>query len=115
MQVPKDAILLRIFFGEDDKHGNQPLYEAVVLKAREMQLAGATVLRGAMGFGHSSVLHTTKILRLSQDLPLVVEIVDSKEKIDAFLPALAEMTGSALVTMERVQVVQYGANSNAAP
>jgi uncharacterized protein len=113
MQMPKDAVLLRIFFGEDDRHGNQPLYEAVVLKAREMQLAGATVLRGAMGFGHSSVLHTTKILRLSQDLPLVVEIVDSKEKIDAFLPALSEMTGSALVTMERVQVVQYGANANA--
>lgn len=114
MQVPTDAILLRIFFGEDDKHGNQPLYEAIVLKARELQLAGATVLRGAIGFGHSSVLHTTKILRLSQDLPIVVEIVDSKEKIDSFLPALAEMTGSALVTMERVQVVQYGANANAA-
>jgi len=114
MQVPKDAILLRIFFGEDDKYGNQPLYEAIVLKAREMELAGATVLRGAMGFGHSSVLHTTKILRLSQDLPIVVEVVDSKEKIEAFLLVLAEMTGSALVTMERVQVVQYGANANSA-
>ena len=115
MQVPKDAILLRIFFGEDDKHGNLPLYEAVVLKAREMDLAGATVLRGAMGFGHSSVIHTAKILRLSQDLPIVIEIVDSKENIDAFLPMLDEMTGSALVTMERVQVLQYGANSKPGP
>jgi PII-like signaling protein len=84
MQIPRDALLLRIFIGEDDKHGNLPLYEAIVLKAREMQLAGATVLRGPMGFGHSSHLHTSRILRPSQDLPLIIEIVDSKEKIDAF-------------------------------
>ncbi|HUN46850.1 MAG TPA: DUF190 domain-containing protein, partial [Stellaceae bacterium] len=79
MPVPKNATLLRIFLGQDDRHGHQPLYEAIVLKAREQGLAGATVLRGPMGFGHSSMLHTTKVLRLSQDLPIVVEIVDSEE------------------------------------
>lgn len=110
MQLPRDAALLRIFIGEDDKHGSVPLYEAIVLKAREMQLAGATMLRGPMGFGHSSHLHTTKILRLSQDLPIVIEIVDSREKIDAFLPALGDMIGSGLVTLEKVQVIQYGTN-----
>src|SRR5206468_7496420 len=84
MPLSRDAVLLRIFIGEDDKTDHRPLYEAIVLKAREMHLAGATVLRGPMGFGHSSVLHTTKIVRLSQDLPLVIEIVDSEEKINAF-------------------------------
>jgi PII-like signaling protein len=108
MQIPRDAVLLRIFFGEDDRFQNRPLHEAIVLKAREMQLGGATVLRGHIGFGHSSHIHTTKILRLSQDLPVVVEIVDSKEKIDAFLPALDEMMSSGLVTIEKVQVLQYG-------
>jgi uncharacterized protein len=108
MQIPLDAVLLRIFFGEDDRFQNRPLHEAIVLKARELQLGGATVLRGHMGFGHSSHIHTTKILRLSQDLPVVVEIVDSKEKIDAFLPALDEMMSSGLVTIEKVQVLQYG-------
>jgi PII-like signaling protein len=108
MQIPHDAVLLRIFFGEGDRHGHMPLYEAIVLKAREMHLAGATVLRGAAGFGHSSVLHTAKILRLSQDLPIVIEIVDSKGKIEAFLPVLDGMIGSGLVTLETVQVLQYG-------
>src|SRR5437588_9192888 len=108
MQIPKEAVLLRIFFGEDDKHGNRPLYEAIVLKAREMGLAGATVLRGPVGFGHSAIIHTTKILRLSQDLPIVIEIVDAKEKIDAFLPVLDTMMSSGLVTTEKVQVLQYG-------
>ncbi|MEZ5785786.1 MAG: DUF190 domain-containing protein [Xanthobacteraceae bacterium] len=112
MMIPRDAVLLRIFFGEDDKFEHRPLYEAIVLKAREMQLAGATVLRGPMGFGHSSHLHTTKILRLSQDLPLVIEIVDSKEKIDAFLPVLDKMMPSGLVTLEKVQVLQYGETRN---
>jgi len=113
MQVPQDAVLLRIFFGEDDKHGSLPLYEAIVLKAREMQLAGATVLRGAVGFGHSTRIHTTKILRLSQDLPIIVEIVDSKEKIDSFLPVLdSMMKSSGLVTIEKVQVLQYGTERN---
>jgi PII-like signaling protein len=108
MQIPKQALLLRIFIGEDDKADGRPLYEAIVLKAREAHLAGATVLRGPMGFGHSSRLHTAKILRLSVDLPLVIEIVDSEDKIDAFLPVLDGMMGSGLVTLERVQVLQYG-------
>ena len=108
MRLPRDAILLRIFFGEDDKFERKPLYEAIVLKAREMHLAGATVLRGPMGFGHSSHIHTTKILRLSQDLPLVIEIVDTQEKIDAFLPVLDGMMSSGLVTLEKVQVLLYG-------
>jgi len=114
MQIPRDAVLLRIFFGEDDKYGQLPLYEAIVLKARERHLRGTTVLRGHVGFGHSSHVHTTKILRLSQDLPIVVEIVDSQEKIDAFLPILDEMMSSGLVTIERVQVLQYGAISERA-
>ena len=109
MQIPRDAVLLRIFFGEDDKFGNLPLYEAIVLKAREMHLAGATMLRGHVGYGHSSRLHTTKILRLSQDLPNVVEIVDSEERINAFLPVLdGMMSAGGLVTLEKVQVLQYG-------
>lgn len=108
MQIPRDAILLRIFFGEDDKFNNRPLHEAIVLKARELQLGGATVLRGHVGFGHSSRIHTTKILRLSQDLPVVVEIVDSQSKIDSFLPVLDEMMTGGLVTIEKVQVLQYG-------
>lgn len=108
MQIPREAVLLRIFFGENDRFGRQPLYEAVVLKAREQHLAGATVLRGMMGFGHSSRLHTTKILRLSFDLPMVVEIVDTEQKIMDFLPVLDGMMASGLVTMERVSVLQYG-------
>ncbi len=108
MDIPRDAVLLRIFVGEDDKFQHQPLYQAIVLKAREMHLGGATVLRGQAGFGHSSRLHTTKILRLSQDLPIVVEIVDAQEKIDAFLPVLDGMMSSGLVTIEKVQVLQYG-------
>ena len=109
MQISKQALLLRIFFGEDDKLEGRPLYEAIVLKAREMHLAGATVLRGPMGFGASSRLHTTKILRLSEDLPLLIEIVDSEEKINDFLPVLDRMMSSGLVTLEKVQVLQYGA------
>ena len=108
MMIPRSAVLLRIFIGESDRCGHRPLYEAIVMKAREMQLAGATVLRGPMGFGHSSRLHTAKILRLSGDLPLVIEIVDSEEKIAAFLPALEPMIGSGLVTTEKVQAIQYG-------
>ncbi len=108
MRIPREAMLLRIFIGEDDKHEGRPLYEAIVLKARERHLAGATILRGPMGFGHSSRLHTTKILRLSEDLPIVVEIVDSEDKINGFLPELERMMGSGLVTLEKVQVLQYG-------
>ena len=112
MELPKDAVLLRIFFGEADRHGGTPLYEAIVLKAREMHMAGATVLRGPMGFGHSSRLHTAKILRLSEDLPLIVEMVDTEEKINAFLPVLDEMMGSGLVTLEKVKVLRYGVEKN---
>ncbi len=112
MQVPKQAQLLRIFVGEAKRHDGKPLYEAIVVKAREMHIAGATVLRGGLGYGHSSQLHTSKILRLSDDLPLVIEIVDSADKIEAFLPALDAMMeasgGSGMVTVENVQVLQYG-------
>jgi PII-like signaling protein len=115
MHMARDAILLRIFIGESDYHRGKPLYEAIVLKAREMHLGGATVLRGPMGYGHSSRLHTAKILRLSEDLPLVIEIVDSKDKIDAFLPVLDGMMSSGLVTLERVQVLRYGENATQSP
>jgi PII-like signaling protein len=108
MQIPRDAVLLRIFIGESERSGGKPLYEAIVLKARELQLGGATVLRGPMGFGKSSHLHSAKILRLSEDLPMVVEIVDSQTKIDAFMPVLDGMMGSGLITVEKVQVLQYG-------
>jgi uncharacterized protein len=107
MQIPSDALLLRIFIGESDRWQHRPLYEAIVLKAREQHLAGATVLRGPMGFGKSSRLHTAKILRLSDDLPLIIEIVDSEEKINTFLPALDEMLGGGLVTLEKVKVLHY--------
>ena len=107
MQIPHEAMLLRVFIGESDRWEHKPLYEAIVLKAREMHLAGATVLRGPMGFGKSSRLHTSKILRLSMDLPLVIEIVDSEEKIRAFLPELDKMMGGGLLTLEKVQVVEY--------
>jgi uncharacterized protein len=110
MVIPHEAVLLRIFIGESDRWEHKPLYEAIVLKAREMHLAGATVLRGPMGFGASSRLHTTKILRLSEDLPLVIEIVDSDDKINAFLPTLDGMMTSGLITLEKVQVLQYGTN-----
>lgn len=108
MRLPRNAILLRIFIGENDRHDGRPLYEAIVLKAREAGLGGATVLRGPMGFGHSSRLHTAKILRLSEDLPLIIEIVDAEPKIEAFLPVLDGMMSSGLVTLEKVRVLQYG-------
>src|SRR5271166_5507467 len=107
MHLPHEATLLRIFIGESDRWNHNPLYEAIVLKAREMHLAGATVLRGPMGFGKASRLHTAKILRLSMDLPLVIEIVDAEEKINAFLPVLDEMVGGGLVTLEKVKVLHY--------
>ncbi len=108
MQIPRDAVLLRIFIGESERSDHKPLYEAIVLKARELQMGGATVLRGPMGFGKSSHLHSAKILRLSEDLPMVIEIVDSQAKIDTFLPVLDKMMCSGLVTVEKVQVLQYG-------
>jgi PII-like signaling protein len=100
-------MLLRIFLGESDRWEHKPLYEAIVLKAREMHLAGATVLRGPMGFGKASRLHTAKILRLSLDLPMVIEIVDEEEKIQSFLPVLDQMMGGGLVTLEKVKVIDY--------
>lgn len=100
-------MLLRIFIGESDRWKHQPLYESIVLKAREMHMAGATVLRGPMGFGKSSRLHTTKILRLSLDLPMVIEIVDSEERINAFLPFLDQVMKGGLVTLEKVRVIDY--------
>jgi uncharacterized protein len=109
MNLPNEATLLRIFLGESERWKHQPLYEAIVLKAREMHLAGATVLRGPMGFGKSSRLHTTKILRLSMDLPVIIEIVDAEEKIQSFLPALDEMMKGGLVTLEKVKVIHYRA------
>jgi len=107
MEIPQEALLLRIFIGESARWHHQPLYEAIVLKAREVHLAGATVLRASMGFGKSSRLHTTKIIRLSDDLPVVIEIVDSEDKINAFLPVLEEMMHSGLMTLERARVIFY--------
>src|SRR5580698_1253404 len=107
MEIPQEAVLLRIFIGESDRWHHEPLYEAIVLKAREMHLAGATVLRGPMGFGKSSRLHTSKVLRLSLDLPLIIEIVDSEEKIQNFLPVLDGMMGGGLITLEKVEVIDY--------
>jgi PII-like signaling protein len=109
MTIPEDGSLLRIFIGESDRYGHHPLYEAIVLKARESGLAGATVLRGVMGFGKHSILHTAKILRLSEDLPMVIEIVDSAEKVKDFLPALDEMIKDGLVTLEPIRVLHYKA------
>lgn len=107
MNLPQEATLLRVFVGESDRWQHKPLYEAIVLKARELHLAGATVVRGSMGFGKSSRLHTAKILRLSMDLPVIIEIVDSEEKIQSFLPALDEMIKGGLVTLEPVRVINY--------
>lgn len=108
--LPRDAMLLRIFVGETAKWKHQPLYEAIVMKARDMHMAGATVSRGCLGFGKSSRLHTAKILRLSMDLPLIIEIVDTQEKIDSFLPSLKEMMPSGLVTLEKMTVLDYRAS-----
>jgi len=110
MNLPEEGYLLRIFVGESDKIGRKPLYEVIVLKAREAGLAGATVLRGVMGFGKDSILHTTKILRLSEDLPMIVEIVDSLEKVEAFLPTLDSLIEDGLVTLEKVKVIHYEAS-----
>jgi len=112
MHLPHDTMLLRVFIGESDRWKHQPLYEAIVLKAREMHLAGATVLRGPMGFGKSSRLHTAKILRLSMDLPLIVEIVDTEEKIQTFLPVLDQMMKGGLVTLEKARVIHYRAEQD---
>ena len=106
MKIPEEGYLLRVFVGESDKWHGRPLYEAIVLKARELHLAGATVLRGPMGYGAQSRLHTTKILQLSEDLPMIIEIIDAKEKIDELLPHIDEMVQEGLVTLEPVQVIE---------
>ena len=111
MRETTEAVLLRLFIGESDDHAGRPLHEAIVLTAREMGLAGATVLRGAAGYGRSSRLHTSKILRLSEDLPVVIEIVDAPDRIDRFLDAAEPMLGSCLVTLERIGIVRYGHDS----
>jgi uncharacterized protein len=114
MQLPETAVSLRIFIGSSDRFEGKPLYERIVLKAREHGLAGATVLRGPMGFGHSSRLRTATILRLSEDLPIVIEIIDSKEQIDSFLHSLDEMMTGGLVSLEEVRILRYGSDPNAA-
>ena len=107
MKLPSEAELLRIFIGESDKHHGRPLYKVVVEEARRKGLAGATVLRGILGFGANSRIHTAKILRLSEDLPMVIEIVDTPDKIEAFLPDLDDLITEGLITLERVRVILY--------
>lgn len=111
MKIPEDAKLLRIFIGENDRWEGKPLFEAIIQKARKDGLAGATVLKGFEGFGAHSRIHTAKILRLSEDLPIVIEIVDSEEKIESFLPALDEMVKEGLITLEKVRVIKYRCDS----
>ena len=114
MLIPEQALLLRIFLGENDRSDGHPLYEAIVVKAREIGLAGATVLRGPLGYGHASRLHSAKILRLSSDLPMVIEIVDAEDRIKSFLDSIEPIMGAGLVTLERVQVLRYGTSRPAA-
>jgi len=110
VKIPQDGALLRIFVGEGDRWQGKPLYEAIVLKARALHMAGATVLRGSMGFGANSHLHTAKLLRLSSDLPIVIEVVDSRERIDELIGHLDGMVEAGLMTVERVQVIRYSAS-----
>lgn len=110
MKLPAEGKLLRIFLGEQDKWEGQPLYEAIVLLARQKGLAGATAIKGFMGFGCKSHLHTTKLLRLSEDLPIIIEIVDSEEKISSFLPYLDDMVREGLITLEKANVIAYRAD-----
>jgi uncharacterized protein len=107
MKLPEDGSLLRIFIGESDKVDGKPLYEQIVLKARELGLAGATVTRGIMGFGADSRMHTAKILRLSEDLPVVIELVDTEENLNKLMPFLDEHVVEGLITREKVKVVKY--------
>jgi len=115
MRLPEEAELLRIFIGESDRHQGKPLHEAIVLEARRRGMAGATVLRGIMGFGADSRMHTAKILRLSEDLPIVVEIVDKPERIAAFLPDLDGMIQEGMITLERMRVIAYRHSNSPAP
>jgi uncharacterized protein len=115
MKIPMEASLLRIFIGESDKAGGRPLYEVIVEEARKRGLAGSTVLRGFLGFGANSRIHTSKVLRLSEDLPVVIEIVDAEEKIESFLPDLDRMIGEGMITLEKVRVIAYRHSSNLKP
>ena len=112
MKIPETGCLLRIFIGEGDRWQGKSAYEAIVLKAREAGLAGASVFKGAMGYGANSHLHTFKVLRLSEDLPILIEIVDSKEKIEAFIPQIDEIVKEGLITMEDVRVIKYRASES---
>ena len=112
MKLPEKGMLLRIFFGESDKHNGKPLYEQIVLKARELHLAGATVIRGIMGFGADSRMHTAKILRLSEDLPVIIEIIDTEENLNKLIPYLDETVKEGLITLEKVRVIKYRGNHN---
>ena len=107
MKLPEEGMLLRIFIGESDSFKGKPLYEQIVLKARELNLAGATVIHGTMGFGAGSRIHTSKIVRLSEDLPIIVELVDTEEKLNSLMPFLDETVEEGLITMEQVKVVKY--------
>ena len=107
MKLPEEGFLLRILIGESDKYNGKSLYEQIVLKARELNLAGATVIRGIMGFGADSRMHTAKILRLSEDLPIIIEIVDTEEKLNTLMPFLDEVVTEGLITMEKVKVIKY--------
>ena len=107
MKLPEDALLLRVFIGESDQYHGKPLYEQIVLKARELNLAGATVLRGIMGFGADSRIHTAKLLELSIDLPMVIEIVDTEDKINKLMPFIDETVKEGLVTLEKMRVIKY--------
>ena len=107
MTINENGVLLRVFIGESDRHENKPLYEAILAKAREMGLSGATVLRGVEGFGANSVVHKAHLLEMSSDLPIVIEIVDADEKINLLLPHLESMVQEGLITMEQVQVLAY--------
>jgi PII-like signaling protein len=107
MHIPEEGMLLRVFIGESDQYKGKALYEQIVIKARELNLAGATVIRGIMGFGADSRMHTAKLLRLSEDLPVVVEIVDSEEKLNMLLPFLDEVVEEGLITLEKARVIKY--------
>jgi uncharacterized protein len=107
MKLPEEGTLLRIFIGESDKYKGKPLYEQIVIKARELNLAGATVIRGIMGFGADSRMHSAKILRLSEDLPVVIELVDTEENLNKLLPFLDEIVQEGLITLEKVKVIKY--------
>ncbi len=112
MKLPEDGMLLRIFIGESDKYRGKPLYEQIVLKARALKFAGATVIRGIMGFGADSHMHTAKILRLSEDLPVVIEMVDTEERLNEILPFLDETVTEGMITLEKVRVIKYRHNGN---